>query len=79
MSYLGFLAGLGLCTAIVFIRMHTRHAFHIPGSLIGDLCATFWFPWCALSQITTHIAAFDSIAQPINTTLEAYPTQSTIV
>ncbi|KAH9197004.1 hypothetical protein AeNC1_001035 [Aphanomyces euteiches] len=51
--------GLAMWLCIYRLRVAIRTAFQIPGSMLDDLCSTFWCNCCALSQMATHVESYD--------------------
>ncbi|CAK5239736.1 unnamed protein product [Aphanomyces euteiches] len=51
--------GLAMWLCIYRLRVAIRTAFQIPGSMLDDVCSTFWCNCCALSQMATHVESYD--------------------
>ncbi|DAZ97252.1 TPA: hypothetical protein N0F65_010414 [Lagenidium giganteum] len=44
--------------AIWHVRGKIRQRFNIPGSCLGDCCATCWCSCCVIAQMATHVKSY---------------------
>ncbi|OQS06102.1 cyclin [Thraustotheca clavata] len=58
-NVIAILLGIAMWIYIYRLRMRLRIAFQIPGSMLEDICATFWCSFCAVCQMAAHIESFD--------------------